>query len=60
MQVNKDMKITISLCFLFLSLIALATITNELHIAERQAAINSCKITPYQCLAPAAGFASLH
>lgn len=54
------MKITISLCFLFLSLIALATITNELHIAERQAALSSCKAAPYQCLAPAAGFASLH
>lgn len=60
MQVNKDMKITISLCFCFIALIVLATITNELRLAERRAAMNSCKTTPYQCMVPVAGFASLH
>ena len=54
------MKIIITVCFLFISLIAVSAVTNELHIAARQAAIGKCQATPYQCSMPVMGFASLH
>lgn len=54
------MKTIITVCFLFISLIAVSAVTNELHIAARQAAIGKCQANPYQCTMPSASFASLH
>jgi hypothetical protein len=60
MQVNQDMKTIITVCFLFTSIIAISAITNEFHIAARQAAMGKCQANPYQCLTPPARFASLY
>lgn len=53
------MKTIISTCFLFLSIMVFAAGINEVRIADRQAAINHCKMNPLQCVAPPVSFASL-